>query len=83
MNMPLTPLVRVLKRREGRFKRSLRSNVHDAFDQLMLYFEATASFGIATYFLSHNTHRVSFHYSLRRIVMKVVQSETWTHAAIC
>ena len=49
---------------------SLRSNVHNAFDQLMLYFEATASFGIAAYFLSHNTHQVPFHYSLRRIVMK-------------
>ena len=44
--------------------------MHNAFDQLMLYFEATASFGIAAYFLSHNTHQVPFHYSFRRIVMK-------------
>jgi hypothetical protein len=49
---------------------SVESNVHEAFNRLMLYFEATASLGIAAYFLSHNTDRVPFHYSLRRIVMK-------------
>ena len=48
---------------------STEFNVHDAFDQLMLNFEATASFNIATNFLSHDTHQVPFH-SLRRIVMK-------------
>ena len=48
---------------------SMEFNVHDAFDRLMLYFEAMASFNIAANFLSHDTHRVPFH-SLRRIVMK-------------
>ncbi|KAF8437264.1 hypothetical protein L210DRAFT_3406198, partial [Boletus edulis BED1] len=36
---------------------SMEFNVHEAFDRLKLYFEATASFGITAYFLGHDTHR--------------------------
>jgi hypothetical protein len=51
---------------------TMQKDIHDAFDRLECYLEATVIFGTAIYMYSvnHNTHWVPCHYSLRRIIMK-------------
>jgi HNH endonuclease len=38
---------------------TLEKNIHDAFDRLLFYFEATV--GLEFYALNHDTHRVPCH----------------------
>jgi hypothetical protein len=48
---------------------TMQRDIHDAFDRLECYLEATVIFGTAIYSVNH-THWVPCPYSLRRIVMK-------------